>query len=75
MLVGRLTTIVSKLVPDVFKLTFPFTSKLLIVSCLAANSSVVANPVVEITPFVISIFVPAVKSQDISSPSMVIFAS
>ena len=33
------------------------------------------SPTIElITPSVIRIFVPAVKSQDISSPSMVIFA-
>ena len=43
-------------------------------SCFVPNSVVVANPVVEMTPSVMFIFVPAVKSQDISSPSMVIFA-
>jgi len=41
-LVGRLTTIVSKLVPEVFKLTLPLISKLLIVSCLL--SIAVCNP-------------------------------
>jgi hypothetical protein len=43
-------------------------------SSFVSNCVVVANPVVEMTPSVISIFVPAVNSQDISSPSMVIIA-
>jgi len=48
---------------------------LFIVACFVPNSLVVAKLTAEIIPFVMSIFVPAVKSQDISSPSMVIFAS
>jgi hypothetical protein len=68
--VGRRMTIV--LIKSVFTIKFlvviDFTSKSVV------SSMVVPPPPVElITPFVVSIFVPAVKSQDISSPSMVIF--
>ena len=43
------------------------------VSCLVSNCVVVANPVAEMTPLVISIFVLPIKSQDTTSSSTLIF--